>query len=99
MPSIVARPASSTTAIPALADDNLDQSNKSSTFDGWTAGGGLEYLVNPAWSIKGEYLHFDFGNQTVQFTGGENWGNKLTVDTVKFGVNYHVGGRGYEPLK
>ena len=79
---------------------HLDQSNKSGTFDGWTAGGGVEYLVSPAWSIKGEYLHFDFGNQTVQFTGtGENWGNKLTVDTVKFGLNYHVGGHGYEPLK
>ena len=34
----------------------------STTLTGWTVGGGLEWKVSPMWSIKVEYLHFDFGN-------------------------------------
>ena len=72
------------------------------TFTGWTAGAGAEYKINPAWSIKAEYLHFDFGseNATLTSTGGTVYGykNDLTVDTGKFGVNYHFGSS-YEPLK
>jgi outer membrane immunogenic protein len=33
------------------------------TFTGWTVGGGIEHFINPAWSIKAEYLHFDFGRK------------------------------------
>jgi outer membrane immunogenic protein len=77
----------------------LNQSNKSSTLTGWTAGGGVEYMIKPSWSIKAEYLHFDFGSDTVHFlSGGDRWKNDLTVDTVKVGVNYHLFS-GYEPLK
>lgn len=28
---------------------------------GWTAGGGVEYAVNPHWSFKTEYLYYDLG--------------------------------------
>ena len=31
---------------------------------GWTAGGGVEYLWNPAWSVKVEYQFFDFGTSS-----------------------------------
>jgi outer membrane immunogenic protein len=34
---------------------------------GWTAGGGIEYLINCHWSIKGEYLRFELDKQ--RFTG------------------------------
>lgn len=62
-----------------------------STFNGWVAGAGLEYRFAPNWSAKVEYLHFDFGNQTfnVLATGGTfPFNEKLTVDSVKVGVNY-----------
>ena len=77
-------------------DFNQDHS---ATLTGWTVGGGLEWKVSPMWSIKVEYLHFDFGN----FNGNccndwfsqQNWVNNtldnhanLTVDTVKLGFNY-----------
>ena len=50
------------------------------TLTGWTVGGGVEWKVSPLWSIKAEYLHFDFGN----FNNHAN----LQVDTVKLGFNY-----------
>jgi outer membrane immunogenic protein len=62
-----------------------------STFTGWVAGGGIEYLFAPSWTVKAEYLHFDFGAQTfnVLATGGTfPFTEKLRVDTVKVGVNY-----------
>ena len=74
-----------------------------SGLNGWVIGGGLEYLVSPAWSIKAEYLHYDFGSFDLQpITVAGNTvpaiTNTLTVDTVKVGLNYHVGAT-YAPLK
>jgi outer membrane immunogenic protein len=67
---------------------------------GYTIGGGVEYKLTPAWSVKGEYQYFDFGNTdiTVQDSGPYSYHNTLTVNTVKVGLNYFVG-NGYEPLK
>ncbi|MGA8614117.1 MAG: outer membrane beta-barrel protein, partial [Xanthobacteraceae bacterium] len=66
----------------------------SGAFTGWTAGGGVEYKIYHAWSIKAEYLHFDFGSQNAILTGGAGvfpYRNALTVDTVKIGINYQLG--------
>jgi outer membrane immunogenic protein len=72
------------------------------TFTGWTAGGGLEFLVTPVWSVKAEYLHFDFGSQNAVLhtpaNGTFRYSNDLTADTFTLGVNYHFGS-GYAPLK
>jgi outer membrane immunogenic protein len=38
---------------------------------GWTAGAGVEYAVDPNWSIRAEYRFTDF-NQSVLYTGTEN---------------------------
>ncbi|MGJ0507254.1 MAG: alginate export family protein [Methylocystis sp.] len=32
------------------------------TLVGWTAGGGVEWMFMPNWSVKAEYLHYDLGN-------------------------------------
>jgi opacity protein-like surface antigen len=62
---------------------------------GWTAGGGLEYLWNPAWSVKVEYQYFDFGTTSSSLTGVDgltyNFDNRLDINTVKVGLNYHLG--------
>ncbi|BDV38839.1 TonB-dependent siderophore receptor [Methylocystis bryophila] len=34
---------------------------RTSTRAGWTVGGGVEYAVNPHWSVRGEYRYADFG--------------------------------------
>jgi outer membrane immunogenic protein len=64
--------------------------SSSSAFNGWTIGGGIEYKVTQAWSVKGEYQHFDFGSATANLTGGTvfPYKNSLTADTLKVGVNY-----------
>jgi outer membrane immunogenic protein len=77
---------------------------------GYVVGGGLEYLLTPAWSLKAEYQHIDLGDSSIKGTilvysdafvaGGALTTNKIdhTYDTVRVGLNYHFG-RDYEPLK
>ncbi len=90
---------------------NYNPPVKPSTFDfeqsdmlwGWTVGGGIEYALSPAWSVKIEYLHFDFGSTSFRHDGtynivGTPWHSTLkgdvnmspTVDSVKLGVNYRL---------
>ncbi len=33
----------------------------STTRAGWTAGGGFEWMLTPAWTLRAEYLYLDFG--------------------------------------
>jgi len=68
--------------------------NETLTRIGWTVGGGLEYKVNPNWSVKGEYLHTEYGTSSTLL--GDSLA--LETDTVKVGVNYFPGFV-YEPLK
>ena len=67
---------------------------------GWTAGGGFEYLWNPAWSVKIEYQYFDFGT-TSSTAYSYDFNHDLTINTVKVGLNYHLGccDSGLPPLK
>src|ERR1700712_2840572 len=61
--------------------------------DGYTVGGGLEYLFAPNWSAKAEYQYYNFGTPT--FTGGPPAvvGARFRDDehTVKVGINYRFG--------
>jgi outer membrane immunogenic protein len=63
------------------------------TLNGWTAGGGIEWMFLKNWSAKAEYQHFDFGTQQVNriaSTGFVNVVNSsLKTDLVRVGVNYH----------
>ncbi len=36
---------------------------------GWTIGAGAEYALNPSWSLKAEYQHFDFGSMSYSYSG------------------------------
>ncbi len=67
------------------------------TVSGYTIGAGLEYKLAQNWSMKAEYLHFDFGTDpsyTVSNAVGTPFGFRqtLTLDTVKVGLNYMWGG-------
>jgi len=77
---------------------------KSGLDTGYVLGGGLEYMVAPAWSIKAEYQYLNLGKSDPVYLGFP-WsgfsGTKVEDDafhTVRAGINYHVGGT-YEPLK
>ncbi len=68
---------------------------------GWTAGGGAEWLVAPNWSIQGQYLYVDLGEQDYALKGTtkpggtvpyvETFSTDLTFHTVRVGVNYKFG--------
>ncbi len=61
----------------------------SGTFTGWTIGGGVEYMVNPSWTVKVEYLYFDLGNNNCCFTSSSgSFDNTMTMSTVKVGFNF-----------
>jgi outer membrane immunogenic protein len=73
------------------------------TFGGWAVGGGVEYMLRPNWSLKAEYMHFDFDAErsltTKTNVGTYRFDHDLTVDTVKVGINYHIYRDRAEPLK
>ncbi len=76
--------------------------NFSNTQVGWTAGGGLEWMFMPSWSAKVEYLYYDLGTVTQNFTlaatdnltglnavfGGQARA-RINGNIVRAGVNYH----------
>jgi outer membrane immunogenic protein len=63
---------------------------------GWTAGGGLEWLFLPNWTVKAEYLYMRFQHvdATYNYTlvGGvpftANVTNNSNINTFRLGVNY-----------
>lgn len=55
---------------------------------GWTAGGGVEWMVLPRWSVKAEYLYIDAGTTTLEVAGASASG-KLKDNIARLGVNYH----------
>jgi outer membrane immunogenic protein len=76
--------------------------SSSATLPGWTVGGGLEWMIAPQWSVKGEYLYYDLGTLStplsiVQTNGagtpffGATVGSSAVVkgNIVRAGVNFH----------
>ena len=68
---------------------------------GWTVGGGLEWMFAPGWSVFGEYNYMDFGRKDIgfiaapatlpPFTPGlpsEVVSTRLTIQQALVGVNY-----------
>ncbi len=69
-----------------------NNNNNNNFITGYTVGGGLEWKVSPVWSIKAEYLYFDFTNLNDNCCGDGlntfNNNHNLTANTVKIGFNY-----------
>ena len=67
----------------------------SDTKTGWVIGGGAEWAFAPRWSLRAEYLHYEFDgiSRTVPIAGSTvNFGWKDTsVDVVRTGLNYRFG--------
>jgi len=71
----------------------------SETRTGWTAGGGVEFLIAPNWSVFAEYNYIDFGAKTLTLQGygpitaGATQAILVShrIDTAMFGVNYRFG--------
>jgi outer membrane immunogenic protein len=68
----------------------------SGTFNrtGWLAGGGVEWMFVPNWSVRAEYNHMGFGTINEQLTTTGNLAAtpanvKLNIQTGTVGLNYH----------
>jgi outer membrane immunogenic protein len=61
---------------------------------GYTVGGGLEYMFDPHWSVKGEALYYDLGSKkqestfTGDFTFSHGLTDKMTGVIARIGLNY-----------
>lgn len=55
---------------------------------GWTVGGGAEFIVDQNWSIKAEYLYYDFGTNTYTVDANQTVRADTTIHTGKIGFNY-----------
>jgi outer membrane immunogenic protein len=69
---------------------------KSDTRTGWTAGGGVEWLLDKNWSVKAEYLYVDLGSMnvlvpvsnTAAFTQTMQVNADLTAQIARLGLNF-----------
>jgi outer membrane immunogenic protein len=72
------------------------------TLAGWTAGGGVEWLFYPNWSLKVEYLYYDLGSVTFNMSplvnsvggipvtvGAPSASTRFNGNIVRAGLNYH----------
>ena len=51
---------------------------------------GLEYLINPRWSAKLEYLYFDLSNNNCCFSSMGQFDDRVSMHTVKAGFNFFL---------
>ena len=58
--------------------------------NGWTVGGGVEYMFAPSWSAKAEYQYYNFGSASFTAPAALAPAGSFTTDdhTIKAGVNY-----------
>jgi outer membrane immunogenic protein len=76
--------------------------NESQTLAGYAVGGGAEWAVTPAWSVKAEYLYYDLGSlktsggSSIYKSGGiaafttTQSTSRFDGQVVRLGLNYHV---------
>jgi outer membrane immunogenic protein len=77
----------------------------STTRTGWVIGSGIELSFAPSWSVFVEADYYNFGNKNVSFPGDNinptapfTVRTPLTIETLKFGVNYRFGGGDSGPV-
>ncbi len=82
-----------------VRDDFVKVASEDKTLWGYTIGAGVEHAIDPNWTVKVEYLYFDFEDATVRTVDDFRWDADLDAHTVKLGVNYKFGGERYDSLK
>jgi len=71
--------------------DGTDTGSSKKTAVGWVAGVGVEHRWSRNWSVKGEYLHYDFGNYTATANVNDTssaFDHSHTVDVFRIGLTY-----------
>jgi outer membrane immunogenic protein len=78
-----------------------DSATGNRTRSGWVAGAGAEYMINPNWLLRVEYLYYKF--ESGAFSAGFpwngptpfgvanplfTWANNYNIQAVRFGASY-----------
>jgi len=77
--------------------------NFASVKTGWVAGAGVEWMLDPKWIVRAEYLHAGFGHMSDTLNiplaacfsigpCGLSWSRDLHYDIVRAGISYKFGG-------
>ena len=71
------------------------RSHANRTLSGPVFGGGIEYAVSPAVSLKAEHMRLDIGERTLMDVIGYPGGYQQAIDvgpidTIKIGINFHL---------
>jgi outer membrane immunogenic protein len=76
------------------ANTNVLLASATSTRNGWTAGGGIEWGFAPNWSAKFEWLYMKFEDKGFVTALGDGPRSAVTLDDniLRFGINYRFGG-------
>jgi outer membrane autotransporter protein len=71
----------------------VSASSADKTLTGWVVGGGVEYMFNPNWIARIEYLYEDFGNFSVShgFSLQPGEVDLSNVQKVRVGISYKFG--------
>ncbi len=83
-----ARIANTASNVAAGVLDPTDFSEVTGTRWGWTIGGGIEFMIAPEISLKGEYLYMDFGTASSTNLDGDVFEHRNRIHTAKVGLNY-----------
>lgn len=79
------------------ATNGLSETALGNNRSGWTAGGGLEWMFAPGWSVFGEYNYMDLGRKSIGYIPGPRTApgsvgdlisTRLTTQTALVGVDY-----------
>lgn len=70
----------------------------SETIQGWVLGGGFEYAAASNWTVRAEYLHYDFGKANYELGKAPLTDKTIPTKTIehdadvfRLGVNYKFG--------
>jgi outer membrane immunogenic protein len=76
------------------AATNVLLASATSTRNGWTAGGGIEWGFAPNWSAKFEWLYMKFNSAPFNTVLAEGPRSSVPLDdnVVRAGINYRFGG-------
>ena len=86
------------TFAPPCFTESTTSLSSTHTSVGWTAGAGVEWKLNPVWSVKVEYLYVELESQhnTLTYTYGPDTSTLTSTvqrehdNIVRFGVNYKL---------
>jgi outer membrane immunogenic protein len=82
------------TFVTRTTTDIVSTSNFANEF-GWVVGAGVEWQFIPHWLLRGEWLHYDFGRDTIvgaavlpETVGLGNFNVRTTVDVARAALSY-----------